>query len=415
MACRKDGKGRVLRKGEGYRKGDGRYSYVYIDPLGKKRTIYAKSLVKLREREEQLQKDQLDGLDIYVAGKADVNFLFDRYISTKTELRSTTYSNYLYTWNHFIRDTFGKKKVRDVKYSDVLFFYTDLINNQGLQINTLETINTVLRPTFQLAVRDDIIRKNPVDGAYCEVKKRNGGARKTRRALTVDQQRKFMEYVAKNPFFYHWYPFFVFLLGTGCRIGEAIGIRWDDIDLENRIIDINHSLTYYQRADDSYKCEFRVSLPKTEAGNRRIPMMQQVYDVLQEEYERQKQEGFCVENVDGMTKSDEKYMMVQSGGSHMKVFLKDIVYAEVYNRKVIIHTRDTNIEYYGKLQELSEIAGADFFRTHRAYLVHFKYVQKYDANCVTMENGTALIAKQNYSEFVKQYLKYNQRKGKEIG
>ncbi len=47
----------------------------------------------------------------------------------------------------------------------------------------------------------------------------------------------------------------------------------------------------------------------------------------------------------------------------MKVFLKDIVYAEVYNRKVIIHTRDTNIEYYGKLQELSEIAGADFFRT----------------------------------------------------
>ena len=68
-----------------------------------------------------------------------------------------------------------------------------------------------------------------------------------------------------------------------------------------------------------------------------------------------------------------------------------------------------------ELQELSEIAGADFFRTHRAYLVHFKYVQKYDANCVTMENGTALIAKQNYSEFVKQYLKYNQRKGKEIG
>jgi integrase len=98
MACRKDGKGRVLRKGEGYRKGDGRYSYVYIDPLGKKRTIYAKSLVKLREREEQLQRDQLDGLDVYVAGKADVNFLFDRYISTKTELRSTTYSNYLYTW-----------------------------------------------------------------------------------------------------------------------------------------------------------------------------------------------------------------------------------------------------------------------------------------------------------------------------
>ena len=57
----------------------------------------------------------------------------------------------------------------------------------------------------------------------------------------------------------------------------------------------------------------------------------------------------------------------------MKVFLKDIVYAEVYNRKVIIHTRDTNIEYYGKLQELSEIGGADFF-------VHTEFSTSYISN-----------------------------------
>jgi len=301
MACRKDGKGRVLRKGEHYRKTDGRYSYIYTDPLGKQRTIYANSLTTLRKKEESLIRDQMDGINVYVAGNADVNFLFDRYISTKSELRSITKSNYLYTWNHFIRDTFGKKKIKDVKYSDVLYFYTDLITNQNLQINTLENINTVLRPSFQLAVRDDIIRKNPVDGAYCEVKKRNGGSRKKKRALTVEQQRAFINYVAKNPFFYKWFPFFTFLLGTGCRIGEAIGVRWDDIDLENRVIDINHSLTYYSRSDDSFKCEFRVSEPKTEAGTRIIPMMQQVYDVLKDEYERQEEDGFCVENVDGMT------------------------------------------------------------------------------------------------------------------
>ncbi len=301
MACRKDGKGRVLRKGEHYRKTDGRYSYIYTDPLGKQRSIYANSLVTLRQKEEALVRDQLDGLNVYVAGSADVNFLFDRYISTKTELRSTTRSNYLYTWNHFIRDTFGKKKIKDVKYSDVLYFYTDLLHNQNLQINTLENINTVLRPTFQLAVRDDIIRKNPIDGAYAEVKKRNGGSRKSRRALTVEQQRAFMEYVAHSPFFYRWYPFFVFLLGTGCRIGEAIGIRWDDVDMEKKIISINHSLTYYSRSDDSFKCEFRVSEPKTEAGHREIPMMKPVYEVLKEELERQEEEGFCCESVDGMT------------------------------------------------------------------------------------------------------------------
>lgn len=301
MACRKDGKGRVLRKGEHYRKTDGRYSYIYTDPLGKKRTIYAKSLVTLRQKEDELVRDQMDGLNVYVAGSADVNFLFDRYISTKTELRSTTKANYLYTWDHFIRDTFGKKKIKDVKYSDVLFFYTDLITNKGLQVNTLESINTVLRPTFELAVRDDIIRRNPVNGAYAEVKKRNGGARKSRRALTVEQQREFIDYVAKNPFFFHWYPFFVFLLGTGCRIGEAIGIRWDDVDMKKRTININHSLTYYTRSDNSFKCEFRVSEPKTEAGIRTIPMMGPVYEVLKSEYQRQQEEGFCVAEVDGMT------------------------------------------------------------------------------------------------------------------
>ena len=58
---------------------------------------------------------------------------------------------------------------------------------------------------------------------------------------------------------------------------------------------------------------------------------------------------------------------------------------------------------------ISDMAGTDFFRTHRAYLVHFKYVEKYDATCVTMKNGTALIAKKNYPEFVRRYLLVTER------
>ena len=99
---------------------------------------------------------------------------------------------------------------------------------------------------------------------------------------------------------------------------------------------------------------------------------------------------------------DEKYIMVQTAGSHIKIFLRDIVYAEVYNRKVIIHTRSTDIEYYGKLQELSDMAGTDFFRTHRAYLVHFKYVEKYDAtNAIAqmlVANGHKLYFYTHYNE-----------------
>ena len=106
-------------------------------------------------------KDQMDGLDIYVAGKTTVNFVFDRYMSLKNNLKPTTKSNYLYMYDRFIRDTFGKRNIAEIKYSDVVQFYNHLTKKQELKINTLETIHTLLHPTFQLAVRDDIIRKNP--------------------------------------------------------------------------------------------------------------------------------------------------------------------------------------------------------------------------------------------------------------
>lgn len=301
MAARKDNKGRALRKGEFQRASDGKYVYGYVDPNGVRRYIYSKDLKTLREREEKLIKNQLDGLDVYVAGSADLNFVFDRYISTKPELRRTTYTNYTYMYDHFVRDGFGKKKVGDIKYSDVLHFYHDLIHNKGIQINTLDTIHTVLHPTFQLAVRDGIIRMNPSDRVMAELKKKTGNKKGIRHALTLDQQRAFMNYIAESPVFVGWLPFFTVLLGTGCRIGEVVGLRWQDVDLKERTININHAMTYYPRRDDTYKCEFKVSLPKTEAGIRILPMMKQVYEALQGEYDRQKEEGFSEAVVDGMS------------------------------------------------------------------------------------------------------------------
>lgn len=220
---RKDLRGRVLRKGESQRRSDGRYVYTYTDFLGRHKYVYAQDLVALREKEAQLMKDQMDGLDIYVAGKATVNFVFDRYMSLKNNLKPTTKSNYLYMYDRFIRDTFGKRNIAEIKYSDVVQFYNHLTKKQELKINTLENIHTLLHPTFQLAVRDDIIRKNPTDGVMAELKKNLGMKTGVRHALTIPQQRAFMEYIATHPIYFHWWPIFTIFLGTGCRIGDADG------------------------------------------------------------------------------------------------------------------------------------------------------------------------------------------------
>ena len=101
-------------------------------------------------------------------------------------------------------------------------------------------------------------------------------------------------------------------------------------------------------------------------------------------------------------------------GQHITVNPDDIVYAEVFNRKITIHTLDSDIEYYGKMKELAERGGDGFFRPHRAYLVNFAYVRRYDGTTISLKRGEALMAKQNYAEFVRCYLKYNQRRKPDI-
>lgn len=299
--ARKDNRGRALRKGESQRT-DNTYVYTYTDPFKKRRFVYAKDLQTLREKQDKLKREQLDGLDSYLAGNATLNFVFDRYMSTKYDLRKTTRSNYLYMYNHFVRDGFGERLIAELKYSDVKYFYLYLLNDKGLQANTVDTIHTILHPTFQLAVRDDIIRKNPSDGVMAEIKKKAGKNKGIRHALTVQQQRAFLNYIAKEPVFEHWLPLFTVLLGTGCRIGEVIGLRWQDVDYENRIININHSVVYYAVAGaTTKKSVFQVSLPKTEAGIRDVPMMDEVYEALQQECEYQRENGFNSTTIDGMT------------------------------------------------------------------------------------------------------------------
>ena len=106
---------------------------------------------------------------------------------------------------------------------------------------------------------------------------------------------------------------------------------------------------------------------------------------------------------------DEKLEAVTNGKVHTRVYLDDIVYAEVFNRKIVIHTTTDDIEYYGKMSELQDMAGESFFRPHRAYLINMKYVERYDSSHIYLEKGQVTMAKQNYKCFVESYMKYSMR------
>lgn len=298
---RKDNKGRVLRKGESFRSHDNRYTYTYTDPKGNRKFIYANDLMKLREKEDELKRDQLDGIDHYLSGHITVNEVFDRCMAVKTNLRRTTRANYEMMYNKHVRKGFGERIIGNIKYSDVKLFYRQMVTEDGIQPNTVATIHSCLHPTFEMAVRDDIIRKNPCHGVLGELSNDLGKNTGIRNALTVEQQKAFMNFIDGHEIFDHWWPVFMVLLGTGCRCGEFIGLRWQDIDMEKRTIDINHSLVRVKRLRNDPDRRLGVSLPKTESGTRVIPMLDQVHDALQRVYEEQLVTGFNKTEIEGMS------------------------------------------------------------------------------------------------------------------
>ena len=291
---RKDNKGRNLRPGESQR-ADGRYMYRYTDVDGKRKYIYDWNLADLREQEKKIVRNIEDG--IRVECKYTLNDMFEKYISSKTELKQSTLTNYKYMYKNYVMDEIGKRKLTNIKYSDVRAYYLNLINKKGFKPNSMEIIHTIIHPIFTLAVRDGYIRNNPSDGIMAEIKKSHAWEKPKRHALTIDEQTAFIEYVKNSEIYNHWLPLFTTFLGTGCRVGEVIGLRWKDCDFDNNIININHNLIYRQQDDG--KCEFHITTPKTSSGTRIIPMLSEVRKALLIEKEEQMKSGFNETVIDG--------------------------------------------------------------------------------------------------------------------
>lgn len=71
------------------------------------------------------------------------------------------------------------------------------------------------------------------------------------------------------------YNQFAFLLQTGLRTGEMIGLKWSDIDFENGVITIERSMEYRHSTG-----EWRIGPPKSKSGYREIPMTQECREIL---------------------------------------------------------------------------------------------------------------------------------------
>ena len=299
---RKDKNRIVLRTGEGQRP-NGTYEYRWTDEEHKRRRVYAKTLEELREKEEEILKDRNHGIKAEARYKT-LNELFDVWKQLKRGLKDNIFQNYQYVYNMFVRPGFGKNRISEIKKSDVKRFYNLLADERCLKVSTIDSVHTVLHQVLDMAVDDDYLRANPSNNVLKELKQSHVFKTEKRKALTRSEQELLLNYLQNSDLYKHWYPIIAVMVGTGLRVGEVTGLRWCDIDLDGGMIDVNHTLVYYNHRETEGKkgCYFTINTPKTEAGNRQVPMLDFVKEAFLMERKFQEENHIhCETIIDGYT------------------------------------------------------------------------------------------------------------------
>ena len=216
---RRDSKGRVFQTGEG-QLGDGRYYYRYTATDGTRQEVYSWRLVTtdpipagaracepLREKEKAIRRDLEDGICSKDAGMLTANEVFDRWFAAqKGRLDPDTMAGYMALYNKHFYEQLGRKKIRNLKHSDIKQLYEAMILEDGLKKSTVESLNAAVGQAFQMAVQDGLIRVNPAVGAAKGLAALVKGEATVKDALTADQQSRLLAFAASFPRFRRMLP-----------------------------------------------------------------------------------------------------------------------------------------------------------------------------------------------------------------
>ena len=276
---RRDNKGRKLATGESQDK-DGRYRYKYNDSFGKRKSVYSWRLtesdpypkgkrkdISLREKEKVIEKALSDAVSTN-GGDMTVLELVQRYISQKRGVKHNTQANYNFVINVIKKEEFGAKRIDTIKLSDAKAWLIKL-QDDGRGYSSIHSIRGVVRPAFQMAVDDDLIRKNPFEFQLATVVVNDSV---TREAITRKQQREFLRFIKEDKHFSKYYDGIYILFYTGLRVSEFVGLTINDIEFDKERIKVDHQL---QRTRNM---EYEILTPKTEKGERYVPMQKDVAD-----------------------------------------------------------------------------------------------------------------------------------------
>lgn len=273
----KDKNGKELPKGITWRAKEGRYMGRFQHE-GKVYFRYNTNKTELIKEMEKLKYEVIHG----VVGRAD-KLTFGKWFQVwlddfkRGRIKETSYNNYLNLYKNNLEEPLGRKQLDSIKPLHIQRLYTELLEVRGISTKYLSNINSMLYNVFKIAIHNGLLVKNPCEGVDLPKMEQ-----KEKRVLTVQEQALFLEYLHTERWQYYE-PLFIFMLGTGVRIGEALGLQWSDVDFENREVHINHTLVYTKNREYN-EHQFSLQSPKTATSKRAIPMNDDVYRALRQQW-----------------------------------------------------------------------------------------------------------------------------------
>lgn len=267
----KDLKGRELGAGIRQRK-DGTYEGRYIGVDGKRKSLYGKKISDVRRRVNDARYEIEHGI-FSKNPELTVNQWFELWIETYKEgkVAESTIGVYRYTFKH-ISKVIGYMKLIDVKTIHLQKVINKMVE-EGYAYSSITLTRVTMHALFEQAVYDDYIIKNP----SCAVKLPQDNT-KERRVLSIDEQIEFLKYAQNSVYNYA----FQFALLTGLRSGEIGGLKWEDVDFENKCFYVRRSLDYSKKNN-----RYQLGNPKSKSSIRTIPLKDEAVVILKDRRKEQ--------------------------------------------------------------------------------------------------------------------------------
>ena len=251
-----DSKGKKLPSGIRQRANgryEGRIKYDY-----KSYSVYADTITETKKKMRDLKYKLEHGLFVSKE-KITLDAWYKTWLEEykKNRVKIGTYTSYEKYYQSVIKSRLGSRNLNDIRGEHIQKLYNDLVK-EGYALSSIKIVSAVLNGCFKQAERNGLIERNPVKLA--ELPRQT--EKKTRQAMTREQQALFMEY-AKESYLYH---FFEVMLRTGMRKGEMQGLKYSDIDKKQNVIHVRRTLKYIEHRG------YVEDTPKTRTSTRDIPM-----------------------------------------------------------------------------------------------------------------------------------------------